>query len=83
MKVLRTPDERFENLVDFPYEPHYLEVGDGLAAGWSGTSADRFENEVPGAKGQQHVTIANARHYVQDDAAEELARVVVDFIRST
>jgi len=26
MKLLRTPDERFENLPDFPYEPHYLEV---------------------------------------------------------
>jgi len=26
MKLLRTPDERFENLPDFPYEPRYLEV---------------------------------------------------------
>jgi len=26
MKLLRTPDERFENLTDFPYEPHYVEV---------------------------------------------------------
>ncbi|MFX0081205.1 MAG: haloalkane dehalogenase [Candidatus Hodarchaeota archaeon] len=26
MKLLRTPDERFENIPDFPYEPHYLEV---------------------------------------------------------
>ena len=26
MKLLRTPDERFENLPDFPYEPHYFEV---------------------------------------------------------
>ena len=26
MKLLRTPDDRFENLPDFPYEPHYLEV---------------------------------------------------------
>ena len=26
MKLLRTPDERFENLPDFPYEPKYLEV---------------------------------------------------------
>jgi len=26
MKLLRTPDERFEDLPDFPYEPHYLEV---------------------------------------------------------
>lgn len=26
MAVLRTPDERFENLPDFPYEPHYVEI---------------------------------------------------------
>ena len=26
MKLLRTPDERFENLPDFPYKPQYLEV---------------------------------------------------------
>ncbi len=26
MKLLRTPDERFKNLPDFPFEPHYLEV---------------------------------------------------------
>ena len=29
MKVLRTPDEQFENLPDFPFEPHYLEIDDG------------------------------------------------------
>ena len=29
MKVLRTPDERFDGLPDFPYEPHYLMVPDG------------------------------------------------------
>jgi haloalkane dehalogenase len=29
MKVLRTPDERFAGLPDFPYEPHYLMVPDG------------------------------------------------------
>ena len=29
MKLLRTPDERFENLIDFPYAPNYLEV-DGI-----------------------------------------------------
>ena len=29
MKVLRTPDERFDGLPDFPYEPHYLLVPDG------------------------------------------------------
>jgi len=30
MKKLRTPDERFANLADFPYEPHYVEVDNGL-----------------------------------------------------
>ena len=29
MKILRTPDERFANLEDYPFEPHYLEVADG------------------------------------------------------
>jgi haloalkane dehalogenase len=29
MDVFRTPDDRFENLPGFPYEPHYVEV-DGL-----------------------------------------------------
>ena len=28
MKALRTPDERFENLAGYPFEPHYLEVAD-------------------------------------------------------
>ena len=32
--VLRTPDECFDHLVDFPSEPHYLEVdGYGVVAG--------------------------------------------------
>lgn len=29
MPVLRTPDERFANLPDFPFKPHYVEI-DGL-----------------------------------------------------
>ena len=29
MKVLRTPEERFAGLPDFPFEPHYLMVPDG------------------------------------------------------
>ena len=28
MDLLRTPDERFENLIDFPYDPHYLMIDD-------------------------------------------------------
>ena len=29
MKALRTPDEQFKNLKDFPFEPHYAVVPDG------------------------------------------------------
>ena len=28
MKVLRTPDERFSDLVDFPFAPNYLDIDD-------------------------------------------------------
>jgi haloalkane dehalogenase len=30
MKVLRTPDERFTDLPDFPWEPRYAQTSDGL-----------------------------------------------------
>lgn len=30
MKLLRTPEERFENLLDYPFKPNYLEVGEGI-----------------------------------------------------
>jgi len=29
MKFLRTPEERFQNLDGFPYQPHYQEIDDG------------------------------------------------------
>jgi haloalkane dehalogenase len=28
MEVLRTPDERFRDLVDFPFSPHYINIDD-------------------------------------------------------
>ena len=28
MRVVRTPDERFIDLVDFPFSPNYLEIYD-------------------------------------------------------
>jgi len=28
MKILRTPDERFQNLPDYPFAPHYVDVDD-------------------------------------------------------
>lgn len=38
---------------------------------------------IPGAQGQQHVTIEGGGHFLQEDKGEELAEVVVDFIRRT
>src|SRR3954469_10521017 len=29
MEALRTPDDRFADLPDFPFAPHYVEVADG------------------------------------------------------
>jgi haloalkane dehalogenase len=42
-----------------------------------------FQGRVPGAKGQPHVTIENAGHFLQEDKGEDLARIVVDFIAQT
>lgn len=33
MNVLRTPDECFANLPDFPFEPHYIDVGGNVDSG--------------------------------------------------
>lgn len=30
MNILRTPDDRFAGLPDFPFEPHYVELDDGV-----------------------------------------------------
>ena len=40
----------------------------------------RFREEIPGAQGQPHTTIAGAGHFVQEDAGETLAKITLDFI---
>ncbi|HEX8905308.1 MAG TPA: haloalkane dehalogenase [Longimicrobiaceae bacterium] len=42
-----------------------------------------FQRRVPGAAGQPHATIPGAGHFLQEDAGEVLARVVIDFIQRT
>ena len=41
-----------------------------------------FQKQVPGAKNQPHTTIQGGGHFLQEDCGEELAEVVVNFIRS-
>lgn len=42
-----------------------------------------FQELIPGTRGQPHTTIAGGGHFLQEDRGEELARVVVQFIRAT
>ena len=41
-----------------------------------------FLAKVPGAQGQPHTTVTNAHHFFQEDAAPELARIIVDAVRA-
>ncbi len=41
-----------------------------------------FQTRVPGASSQAHKTIIDGGHFLQEDKGEELAKVVVDFIRA-
>ncbi|MFX1489474.1 MAG: haloalkane dehalogenase [Promethearchaeota archaeon] len=44
---------------------------------------DRFwKNNIPGAKGQNHTTIENAGHFVQEDKGPELANLIIEFIKN-
>jgi haloalkane dehalogenase len=40
-----------------------------------------FEREMAGAHGRAHPVIHDAGHFLQEDAGEELARYVVEFLR--
>jgi haloalkane dehalogenase len=42
-----------------------------------------MQSRIPGTKGQPHTTIKDAAHFLQEDKGEELARVCVDFVKST
>jgi haloalkane dehalogenase len=44
---------------------------------------ERFWQEnIPGAQGQEHTTIKDASHFVQEDKGAELANVILKFIRN-
>lgn len=52
--------------------------GDPVTAG-----GDRaFLASVPGAAGQPHVTVAGANHFFQEDAAAQLAQIVIDAVQA-
>jgi haloalkane dehalogenase len=52
---------------------------DPTTAGWEGV----FQERIPGAAGQPHVTLSGGGHFLQEDCGEELGRVLADFVVST
>ena len=63
---------------DRPFVTSYSD-GDPATRGWDAV----FQERVPGARGQRHVTIEGAGHFVQEDAGPELGRVVAEVVRTT
>jgi haloalkane dehalogenase len=53
--------------------------GDPVTAG----GEKNLQRLIPGAKDQPHTIIKGAGHFLQEDKGEELAHVIVDFIRRT
>jgi haloalkane dehalogenase len=49
----------------------------------TGGSDRVLQARIPGTNGQPHTTITGGGHFLQEDRGPELARVVVDFVRST
>ena len=49
----------------------------------TGAMAPVFARAMRGAAGREHPTIEGAGHFLQEDAGEELGRVVADFVRNS
>jgi haloalkane dehalogenase len=64
--------------LDRPFVTAYSD-SDPATRGWDAV----FQERVPGARGQRHVTIAGAGHFVQEDAGPELGRIVAEVVRTT
>ncbi len=53
--------------------------GDPATRGWEAV----FQERVPGARSQRHVTLAGAGHFLQEDAGVELAQVVAEVMQTS
>jgi len=60
-------------------KPFLTAFSDGDAITRGGERA--FQRRIPGARGQAHVTIAGAGHFLQEDKPEELAALIDRFAR--
>jgi haloalkane dehalogenase len=53
--------------------------GDPPTRGWDKI----FQERIPGARGQNHTTVAGAAHFIQEQKGQELGRIVAEFISAT
>lgn len=63
---------------DKPFLTAYSD-GDPATRGWETV----FAEHVPGARGQNHTTIAGAGHFVPEQRGAELASIITDFVTAT
>ena len=65
------------------YKKPFLTIWGGNDPGNLGTQAtqDNLTKNIPGAKGQPHVRLPKASHFLQDDQGQEIARRIVAFIK--
>lgn len=47
----------------------------------TGGGDKKFQEEVPGAKGQPHTTIEGGKHFIQESNGKELAEIIINFIK--
>lgn len=43
----------------------------------------KFQNNFSGAKGQPHIAVSNASHFLQEDKSGELANRILDWLEQT
>ena len=74
MKALRTPEDRFANLPDFPFAPHYVEVGEGLRIHGIGSAKER-EAKVAKTLDMVGLRPESARRYPHEFSGGQRQRV--------
>ena len=63
---------------DRPFLTAYTD-GDPPTRGWEKI----FQEQIPGAHGQRHTTIADAGHFVAEQKGEELGNIIAQFVSGT
>jgi haloalkane dehalogenase len=53
--------------------------GDPPTRGWDTI----FQERIPGARDQNHTTVAGAAHFIQEQKGQELGRIIAEFVAAT